>query len=127
EHPHMRCWRKSQIPERLHYGTNPRIPDLTCLADVHWRISTSDYLARREHRMPLGQHGYDNDNPLMRAVFLARGPAFRKGVRIDGFPSVDLYPLMTHLLDFPALPGDGNMGPWHDALRAPAATGEILP
>jgi predicted AlkP superfamily pyrophosphatase or phosphodiesterase len=39
-HDHMRCWRKSEVPARLHYGTNPRIPPLLCLADDGWLIFT---------------------------------------------------------------------------------------
>ncbi|HET7299480.1 MAG TPA: ectonucleotide pyrophosphatase/phosphodiesterase, partial [Oleiagrimonas sp.] len=31
-HPHMTCWRKADIPARFHYGSNPRVPPLDCLA-----------------------------------------------------------------------------------------------
>src|SRR5262249_54157959 len=37
-HDHMRCWRKGDLPPRLHYGTNPRIPPLLCLADDGWLV-----------------------------------------------------------------------------------------
>ncbi|HET6631733.1 MAG TPA: ectonucleotide pyrophosphatase/phosphodiesterase [Rhodanobacteraceae bacterium] len=107
-HPHMRCWRKSHFPARLHYGSNPRVPPLNCLANVGWQITSSDYLAHRTRPMSLGQHGYDNAAPLMRALFVAHGPAFRKGLVVPEFPNVDVYPLMTHLLGIPAQPNDGN-------------------
>jgi predicted AlkP superfamily pyrophosphatase or phosphodiesterase len=107
-HPHMTCWRKQDIPKRLHYGTNGRIPPLDCLADVGWQITTSKRLAHLAYPMSLGEHGYDNADPLMRALFIAHGPAFRKDVVVPPFPNVDVYPLMTHLLGIQGEPGDGS-------------------
>src|SRR3982751_6732989 len=67
-HDHMQCWRKSDVPPRLHYGTHPRVPALLCLADDGWIITTHDDAAKRQH-FSLGEHGYDNDDPNMRALF----------------------------------------------------------
>lgn len=107
-HPHMTCWRKADIPPRYHYGSNPRIPALDCLADVGWKISTSAWVASHKGRLSRGTHGYDNADPRMRALFIAHGPAFRKGVTVAPFPNVDVYPLMTHLLGIEAQPNDGD-------------------
>lgn len=107
-HPHMQCWDKTRVPARLAYGRNPRVPQLLCLANVHWRITTSDYAAKRKGRLSLGEHGYDNTEPLMQALFVAYGPAFRVGAKLPAFPNVDVYPLMTHLLGLPAAANDGD-------------------
>ncbi|HET8554461.1 MAG TPA: ectonucleotide pyrophosphatase/phosphodiesterase [Rhodanobacteraceae bacterium] len=107
-HPHMTCWRKADIPARFHYGSNPRVPPLDCLADVGWQITSSDYLAHRKYPMSLGSHGYDNADPRMRALFIAHGPAFRNGVVVPEFPNVDVYPLMAHLLGITPQPNDGS-------------------
>lgn len=107
-HPHMQCWDKSRVPARLAYGHNPRVPQLLCLADVGWRITTADYLASHKGHVSLGEHGYDNAAPQMQALFVAHGPAFRDGVTVPPFPNVDVYPLMAHLLDVPAQPNDGD-------------------
>lgn len=106
-HGHMRCWRKSEVPARLHYGTNPRIPPLLCLADDGWQISTHDYMNRRK-KFSAGDHGYDNDDPAMRALFLAHGPAFRQGLVVPEFDNVDVYPLLVHLLGIRPAPNDGD-------------------
>ncbi|HET7663785.1 MAG TPA: ectonucleotide pyrophosphatase/phosphodiesterase [Rhodanobacteraceae bacterium] len=119
-HPHMTCWRKTDIPARFHYGSNPRVPPLDCLADVGWQITSSDYLAHRKYPMSLGSHGYDNADPSMRALFIAHGPAFRKGVVVPEFPNVDVYPLMAHLLGIKAQPNDGSYEAVEDMLK-PAA------
>ena len=117
---HMRCWDKSRVPARLAYGSNPRIPQLLCLADVGWRITTTDDLARRRDNLSIGEHGYDNADPLMQALFIAHGPAFRVGAKLPAFPNVDVYPLMTHLLGIPAAANDGDYDAVKDMLK-PAA------
>jgi predicted AlkP superfamily pyrophosphatase or phosphodiesterase len=107
-HPHMRCWDKTRVPARLAYGHNPRVPQLLCLADVGWRITTAQWRASHKGHVSLGEHGYDNAAPQMRALFVAHGPAFRSGAVVPPFPNVDVYPLMAHLLGLPPQPGDGD-------------------
>ena len=48
-----------------------------------------------------GKHGFDNHHPEMRATFIAWGPAFKKGITIDGFENVHIYPLVAHILGLP--------------------------
>jgi predicted AlkP superfamily pyrophosphatase or phosphodiesterase len=118
-HAHMRCWRKSELPARLHYGANPRIPALLCLADDGWIISThADEHARGT--FPLGEHGYDNDDPAMRALFVAHGPAFKAGMRVGEFDNVDVYPLLAHLLGIVPQPNDGDFDAVRGMLRSVA-------
>jgi predicted AlkP superfamily pyrophosphatase or phosphodiesterase len=119
-HPHMQCWDKADIPRRFHYGSNPRVPPLVCSAETGWRITSSDYVARRDKPLNRGEHGYDNADPRMRALFLAHGPAFRSGQVVPEFPNVDVYPLMTHLLGIPAQPNDGDYAAVEDMLKPTA-------
>jgi predicted AlkP superfamily pyrophosphatase or phosphodiesterase len=101
---HMRCWDKTRVPKRLDYGSNPRVPQLLCL---------TDYAASHAGHISIGEHGYDNADPRMQAVFVAHGPGFLSGVKVPAFPNVDVYPLMTHLLHIPAAPNDGD----YDAVK----------
>lgn len=103
-HPHMQCWRKSELPARLHYGANPRIPPLLCLAEDGGIITTRGY----KGRYSAGEHGYDNDDPAMRALFVAHGPAFRRGLVVPEFDNVDIYPLLAHLLRIQPAANDGD-------------------
>jgi predicted AlkP superfamily pyrophosphatase or phosphodiesterase len=107
KHDHMRCWRRSEMPAHFHYGTNPRIPAFVCLADDGWLVSTRESMKNRTH-VSLGEHGYDNDDPAMRALFVAHGPAFRAGLRVSEFENVDVYPLIAHLLALPKRQVDGR-------------------
>jgi predicted AlkP superfamily pyrophosphatase or phosphodiesterase len=107
-HDHMRCWRKTEVPARLHYGTNARIPPLLCLADDGWLIFTREFMNRPNRHISIGEHGYDNDDPKMRALFVAHGPAFKHGLDVPEFDNVDIYPLLTHVLHIKPQPNDGN-------------------
>jgi predicted AlkP superfamily pyrophosphatase or phosphodiesterase len=107
-HEHMRCWTKASVPARLHYGTNPRIPPLLCLADDGWLINTQEYLDRPNRHISLGEHGYDNADPNMRALFVAHGPALRHGLVVPEFDNVDVYPLLTRILGIRPQPNDGD-------------------
>ena len=106
--PHMQCWRKADIPSRLHYGHNGRVPPLFCLAQVGWLITHNPGTVLHHGKAILGEHGFDNADPRMRALFVAHGPAFRAHARVPVFPNVDVYPLMTHLLGLRPAPNDGR-------------------
>jgi predicted AlkP superfamily pyrophosphatase or phosphodiesterase len=106
--PHMQCWDKTDMPARFDYGHNPRVPQLVCLANIGWRITSSTALAQRKGKVSIGEHGYDNADPQMRALFVAHGPSFRSGALVPQFPNVDVYPLMTHLLKLTPNANDGD-------------------
>jgi len=117
-HPHMTCWRKSQVPARLHYGSNPRLPPILCLAAEGGIITEHAYENQGGHTS-VGEHGYDNIDPKMQALFIARGPDFRRGLVVPGFPNVDLYPLLAHLLRIQPAPNDGDFAAVAPLLRKP--------
>jgi predicted AlkP superfamily pyrophosphatase or phosphodiesterase len=113
KHAHMECWRKGQIPARFHYGTNPRIPPIFCLAETGWLINAK----APETRFAGGNHGYDNFSPEMAALFIAHGPAFRPA-KLAPFDNIDVYPLLRDLLDLKPKAGiDGTDAPFKRARR----------
>lgn len=106
-HQHMQCWRKQDIPKRFHYGANARVPQIICLAQDGWNITTHADEANRDFTEQ-GEHGYDNADPAMRAIFIAEGPAFRRGYVAPPFRNVDVYPLLAHLLGISPKRNDGD-------------------
>jgi len=103
---HMACWRKAEIPERLAYGRNPRIPAIVCLAETGWLIGSR---ARTDPaNIRGGAHGYDNAAPEMRALFIGHGPSFAPGTRLTEMDSVDVQPLLGRLLGLTVPAGDGR-------------------
>jgi predicted AlkP superfamily pyrophosphatase or phosphodiesterase len=109
--PHLQCWRKADIPPRLHYGKNPRVAPIFCLPETGWQIST--HASRNSER---GAHGFDNASPEMAAVFVANGPAFRPGARPPVFDNVDVYPLLARVMGVKPEPNDGRLSDLADVL-----------
>lgn len=72
--------------------------------------------SRRKKPFSVGQHGYDNDFPEMRAIFIASGPAFRRHSVVPPFDNVDVYPLLAHLLGIKPEPNDGDFSKVRDTL-----------
>ncbi|WP_027081525.1 ectonucleotide pyrophosphatase/phosphodiesterase [Luteimonas mephitis] len=118
-HERYDCWRKGELPARWHYGTHPRIPPIVCQMHEGWDALPREYIARRPDHAR-GSHGYDLALPSMRALFVARGPAFRQGAEIPAFDNVDVYPLLARLLGIAPAPNDGNIAPLLPALREAA-------
>ncbi len=113
---HVSCWRKSEIPARLHYGTNPRVPPFICLAETGWLALTRDPPA--DHPPSGGAHGFDVDAPEMAALFIASGPAIKPMGRLASFDNVAVAPLLRDLIGLPpATGGDGDDAPFRAALK----------
>jgi predicted AlkP superfamily pyrophosphatase or phosphodiesterase len=110
------CWRKGELPARWHYGTHPRIPPIVCQMREGRDAVTRERAAKRAGH-DRGSHGYDPALPSMRAIFLARGPAFVPGTTLPAFDNVDVYPLLARLLRIPPAPNDGDIAPLLPALR----------
>lgn len=113
--PRHQCWRKAELPARLIYGTHRRIPAIVCLAETGWYIGVK---ARTDPgRIRGGAHGYDNAEPLMRALFIAHGPDIAPAVILPDMDSVDVQPLLVRLLGLTAPSGDGRAEDTDAAVR----------
>lgn len=113
-HPHLRVYRKGDLPERLHYNAGARVTPLVAIADEGWSIGTRSALARMAPGRTYGQHGYDNALPSMGGLFIASGPRFRVGAEVPAFANVHLYPLLAELLSLRPAVTDGSL----DSVRA---------
>jgi predicted AlkP superfamily pyrophosphatase or phosphodiesterase len=116
-HAQYDCWRKGEMPARWHYGTHPRIPPIVCQMHEGWDALPRETISRRPADHPRGSHGYDPALPSMHALFIASGPAFRRGATIAAFDNVDVYPLLARLIGIAAAPNDGDITPLLPALR----------
>ncbi|MDP3406066.1 MAG: ectonucleotide pyrophosphatase/phosphodiesterase [Brevundimonas sp.] len=103
-HPHAECWTRATIPARLVLGTNPRVSSIVCSADTGWLLATRARPVTRSG----GAHGYDNAASEMSALFIAHGPAIRRGVILNDLDSVDVQPLLGRMLGIAVPAGDGR-------------------
>lgn len=111
--PHVQAWLKDSVPARFHFNHNRRITSVVALAETGWMINVGRPYKNRNK----GTHGFDNADPLMRAIFIAHGPVFKKGARIPEFPNVDVYSLLTKILNIKPAPNDGSLAILQQALR----------
>jgi len=109
-------YRRSDLPARLHFDSNPRVGDPVV-------IPTGPYLIRAHAPQTTeairpdakGMHGYDpREMKSMRAIFYAAGPDIRPGVKLPPFENVDIYPLIAKILGLQIGEIDGHA----DTLRS---------
>ncbi|MEJ7846745.1 MAG: ectonucleotide pyrophosphatase/phosphodiesterase [Pyrinomonadaceae bacterium] len=110
---HATCWRKSEIPERLHYRDSPRIAPVVCSADEGWFMTSRERYETQNKRADFGQtkgaHGYDNKYESMRAIFVGHGKAFRKRRTVEAFENIHVYELMCEILGLTPAKNDGDL------------------
>lgn len=109
-HPRLAVYRKQEMPPRWHYRSNPRITEIIAVAADGWSIASRE----RPLRGPGGNHGYDNELVSMGALFVATGPAFRRGLVVEPFQSIHVYALLARITGLPPRPNDGSL----DSVRA---------
>lgn len=110
--PGVVAYKHPDIPERYHFRDSRYIYDIILVAKKGHYImaSRSDkQLPRRtDNYVSVGGHGYDPDDMNMKGIFFARGPAFTCGSVVDPIHVVDVYQVLTHVLDLTPLPHNGT-------------------
>lgn len=114
-HGHAECWKRGEMPARLHFGTHRRAPPVVCLADTGWTMVSTG--SPRRYPIQGGAHGYDPDDPLMAALFIAHGPAFRAGATVPTFDNVNVYPMLARLIGVTPEANDGDAAVLAGALK----------
>jgi predicted AlkP superfamily pyrophosphatase or phosphodiesterase len=108
---------KNNAPKDFHYSNLDdrfnRIGDIILVAKLPYTFSLSGRPSSP------GKHGYDPRLPEMRASFLAWGPAFKSGKKINGFENVHVYPLIAKILglQYDQKTIDGNLNVLKNTLK----------
>jgi predicted AlkP superfamily pyrophosphatase or phosphodiesterase len=101
---------RSEVPEQFHYRASPRIGDVVVIMDEAWTLNASARQSTRDTER-WGMHGWDPSLPSMHALFMIMGPGIRAGAVVPEVRNIDVYPLMTELLDLqPAAGVAGQAG-----------------
>lgn len=109
--------RDVNMPERYHFSNSPRIAPLWIVPKAGWAIVPQDEfnveagIKNNDVYHPRGLHGYDFEHPLMRAIFVARGPAFPhpKGSQVDPFQNIEVYNIVCDSLGIEPAPNNGTI------------------
>ncbi|GMT09986.1 hypothetical protein PFISCL1PPCAC_1283, partial [Pristionchus fissidentatus] len=110
---------KEEVPLRYHYNTDrigfPYISGNpgTMIFKTHEEV---DNFVRKAEK---GNHGWDNLDVRMEAIFFAIGPSIAKNVKIPPFQKIELYNFFADLLNVPAAPNDGTPGLLDELLLMP--------
>lgn len=110
--PHLKTWKRNELPAGYHYGNHLRISPLIVEADSAWGLEI-----KRKAQYGSGTHGYDPDNRDMHGIFYASGPSFRKEYVQPTFENVNIYELLAKLLNIKPVKTDGNLGAVNGMLR----------
>lgn len=105
------------MPERWHFSQNNRIAPLWIVPKAGYAIvqkhefDLSVALDRGDVYAPAGLHGYDHEHPLMRAIFLAKGPAFPhpEGSSVAPFQNIEVYNIICDSLGIEPRPNNGTL------------------
>jgi len=109
KHPNLSVYKREDIPEQLHYSNNRRIAPIVGILDNGWSLTSHDYFESHQSFYNGGTHGYDPTHPDMHAFFLAHGPAFKSGIAVPKFENIQLYNLMTEVLNVKPEENDGDI------------------
>ncbi|KAH7176628.1 alkaline-phosphatase-like protein [Dactylonectria macrodidyma] len=109
--------RDVNMPERYHFTKDKRIAPLWIVPQTGWAIVTEEEFNVKEGLEknlvyhPRGLHGYDNEHPLMRAIFIARGPAFPHPAnsQIEVFQNIEVYNMLCDSLGIEPHPNNGTL------------------
>lgn len=110
-HPRLKVYRRETTPEAWHYRDHPRITPIVGVADEGWQVLRRSTLAGLRARLSgaaAGQHGYDPQLMSMRGLFVAAGPAFKRGVTVPAFENVHIYNALAQALKLTPAANDGN-------------------
>jgi len=124
-------YRRHDVPTDLRYDSNPRIGDPVVVLNGPYLVRAKSAPAPNDKPPDIkGMHGYDPFRfKTMRAIFYAEGPDIRRGVTVEPFENVNLYPFIAKILglkigtvdgDLKVLQGILQPAPRHASEREPA-------
>ncbi|KAK3372014.1 alkaline-phosphatase-like protein [Podospora didyma] len=109
--------RDVNMPERYHFSNNERIAPLWIVPKTGWALVKMQEMNIKEAKAqglvyhPRGLHGYDHEHPLMRAIFVARGPAFphQPNSQVEVFQNTEVYNLLCDSVGIAPFPNNGTL------------------
>lgn len=100
--PHIRVWKKGDIPYYLSYGSNENIGDIVILPELGWYVGNKPYRFN-------GAHGFDPTSADMQVIFRAIGPDFKRNyIRCGTFPNTEIYGMLCCILRIQPAPHEGH-------------------
>lgn len=100
----LKIYLKEDLPERLHYWESDRIPPIIGLVEEGFSVEQKN----SNNKECGGAHGYDNAFFSMRTIFIGHGPQFARGRKVPSFENVQIYNLITSILNINGAANNGS-------------------
>ncbi|XP_039632318.1 ectonucleotide pyrophosphatase/phosphodiesterase family member 7 [Polypterus senegalus] len=110
-HPHLKVFKKEEIPESFHIAKQDRILPIVLYGDLGYNLNSRIVLYVNK-----GDHGFTNEHMDMKTIFRAFGPDFKRNFLAAPFDSINIYPLMCKLLGVSPAPHNGSLAYTQDML-----------
>uniref|UniRef100_A0ACD5VZH9 Uncharacterized protein n=1 Tax=Avena sativa TaxID=4498 RepID=A0ACD5VZH9_AVESA len=101
---YLKVYLKEDLPSRLHYSENYRIPPIIGLPAEGYKVEIKQSKAKECG----GAHGYDNAFFSMRTMFVAHGPRFEGGKTVPSFENVEIYNVIASILNLRPASNNGS-------------------
>ncbi|OAX81145.1 hypothetical protein ACJ72_04512 [Emergomyces africanus] len=113
----IEVYTRETMPDRYHFSNNDRIAPLWVVPKTGWAIvERADFDVKEAKQTntvynPRGLHGYDHEHPLMRSIFVARGPKFphNPNSRVKNFQNIEVYNIVCDSLEIEPHPNNGTL------------------
>jgi predicted AlkP superfamily pyrophosphatase or phosphodiesterase len=92
----FKVYKKGEMSKKWHFNSHYRIGDLVLLANPGYAFRKT----KVEEKIT-GEHGYDPyTTPDMHGIFYAKGPNIKVNRTVKSVENVNIFPLITKILDF---------------------------
>lgn len=93
----FKFYAKLETPDHYHYSQNDLLGGILLVADKGYTLLLKKKSADSRLKNK-GNHGYDNHLLDMQGIFLAQGPAFKRGYKTGQLRNIDVYPLICRIM-----------------------------
>jgi len=109
---HFTAYMRDRMPSELHYQSS-RVAPIVLVADMGWFFATREHFDPKRPPFPIGAHGYDSNDPLMHAIFIANGKRFKPNSKPKTFHNSQVYQVIADTIGVAPLPNNGTKE-WFD-------------
>jgi predicted AlkP superfamily pyrophosphatase or phosphodiesterase len=115
--PHLKAYRAGEIPKEFACCRPDRQPPILLVGDPGWSLANS---RPTPGSRTLATHGFDLSRTEMHALFVAAGPDIKPGSTLELAHTIDVYSLLTFLVNVPPELNDGSISTFCGILATPA-------
>lgn len=105
-------FKTKDMPEKFHFKNSRRTPPIIAIMNEHWVANNTGFwqywLQNNKTDSIHGEHSYSPELMSMKPFFVAKGPSFKEGYISSPFSTIDIYPLLCHVLNITPAPNNGS-------------------